>query len=87
MSEFFFRLKPRGKKLEFSPATLPVYMQHLANDLRENKYSGREDGDLCSVMNAPEFEDIRKIIKRRGNKAAADGQKAGDNGSNDLTTV
>ena len=38
-------------------------MQHLANDLRENKYGGREDGDLCNVMNAPEFEDIRKIIK------------------------
>ena len=87
MAEFFFCLKPQGKKAEFSPTSLPNYMQHLANDLKENKYSGKENGDLCNAMDAPEFEDVRKIIKGRGHKAAAMGLKAGDLGSEDLTPV
>ena len=87
MAEFFFCLKPQGKKEEFSPGSLPVYMQHLANDLKENKYSGKENGDLCNAMDAPEFADVLKVIKGRGKKAAANGQKAGDEGSDDLTAV
>ena len=87
MAEFFFRVRPQGKRPEFSPASLPVYMQHLANDLKENKYSGKENGDLCNAMDAPEFEDVRKIIKGRGHHAAAIGLKAGDLGSEDLTPV